>query len=115
MTDPFDFEDLGPPAHDAHVQLFHGFDLTSHDPLFRPDMAPCPFCDAMTPGDAPDELLLTEEWRHDRYVHFIICGACGACGPTQRSESRAVQAWNVVGGGWMPPPWHARFSTRSAT
>ena len=74
----FEFEDIGPPEHDAHVQLFRGFDLTAADPFFRPEMAACLFCDALWPNRINDDkLLLTEEWRHDRFVHFVCCVSCG--------------------------------------
>lgn len=97
----FEFEDIGPPAHDAHVQLFRGFDLTAADPFFCPEMAMCPFCDALWPNRINDDrLLLTEEWRHDRFVHFVCCVSCGARGPCERKESWAVEAWNVVGGAY---------------
>lgn len=99
MDNPFD--DAIEGSHDAHIQVFKGFDLSAagvYDHVF----APCPFCELLpAPRKSPDRcLLLTEHDRGEvfgmrrRWVKYVCCGDCGTCGPWGFTESEGLRLWN---------------------
>lgn len=90
--------DGAPAAHDAHVWVYHGYDLTvSTGWKAVVELGACPFCEPREEQIAP--VLADEQiWGGTRTIHYVACGGCGACGPWGGSESEAVRRWTKLGG-----------------